>query len=603
MIKLFLPNTAGYRKATILSPLFVVLEVIMEVSIPLLMTIIIGVGVNGTPYNDTPIDKIMEALATALSIQPATFGYVAFAGGVMILLALLSLFFGAISGRYAAVASNGFARNLRRSLFRKIQDFSFYNVDKFSTASLVTRLTVDVTNAQMAFQMIIRICFRAPVMLIFAAIMAISINADLAIILVFAIPFLGGSVYFLSTKAFKLFRSMFKKYDDQNLALQENFMSIRVIKSYVRENHETANFRKRTADLRDATMKAERVIILNMPVMQFTMYATLIAVYFLGAKDIVVGNMTSESLISFISYITQILMALMMISMIMVQLVLSKASLSRIKEVLSEQSDITDEKANSNLRVEKGDISFKDACFSYSKNPNNLTLENLNLDIKSGETVGIIGGTGSGKTSLVQLIPRLYDLTSGSIKVDGRDVKEYSVYELRESIAMVLQKNVLFSGTIKENLKWGNKNASDEEIIQAAKAAQAHDFIQNFPDGYDTDLGQGGVNVSGGQKQRLCIARALLKKPKILILDDSTSAVDTATDKKIRESFKTQIKGTTVLIIAQRVNSVMDADKIVVMEDGKINAVGTHSTLLGTNKIYTEVYNSQTNPEGGEGNV
>ncbi len=600
---LFLKHTKGYRKATIFSPLFVVLEVVMEVAIPLLMTIIIGVGVNGEPYNNTPVDKLMEILTKAVGVEPATLGYLAFAGGVMIILALLSLFFGALSGRYAAVASNGFARNLRKSLFGKVQDFSFYNVDKFSTASLVTRLTVDVTNTQQAFQMIIRICFRAPVMLVFASVMAISINKGLAVVLLFALPFLAICVYFLSTRAYRLFKKMFTHYDNLNLALQENFISIRVIKAYVRENHETETFRKRTYELMEASRRAERVIVWNMPIMQFTMYATMIAVYYLGARDIVAGTMNAASLVSFITYITQILMSLMMIAMILINIVLSRASIFRIKEVLSETPDISDEGCNPELKVKHGSVSFKDASFSYSKSPENLTLEHLNLDIKSGEWVGVIGGTGSGKTSLVQLIPRLYDLTSGSLTVDGHDVKEYSLYELRESIAMVLQKNVLFSGTIKENLKWGNKDATDEEIIEAAKAAQAHDFIMSFPKGYETDLGQGGVNVSGGQKQRLCIARALLKRPKILILDDSTSAVDTATDKKIRTELKKLMSDMTVITIAQRVNSIMEADKIVVMDDGRINDIGTHETLLGKNRIYTEVYKSQTNPEGGQINV
>ncbi|MEG1710506.1 MAG: ABC transporter ATP-binding protein [Clostridia bacterium] len=599
MIKTLIPYTKGYRKSAILAPVFVIFEVALEVMIPLLMSIIVDVGVSGRAYPNNIIGDAIKAIAQFVNVKPGSIGLICLIGGAMIVMAALSLITGALSGKYAAVAANGFAKNLRHEMFKRTQDFSFYNIDKFSTASLVTRLTADVTNTQQSFQMIIRICVRAPIMLIFATTMAITINAELAIVIGFAAPLLAISVILLSRKAFDLFKKMFKHYDDLNLKVQENLISIRTVKAFVRENHETQQFREKSAVLCQASIKAEKLIIWNMPIMQFTMYATLIAVYFLGGKKIVAGEMMDGQLFSFISYITQILMSLMMISMVLVNLVLSKASVARITEVLDEKSDITNDGANENLEIENGDIEFKNVGFSYSKNPKKQVINNINITIKSGETVGIIGGTGSGKTTIVQLIARLYDTTTGDVFVSNHNVKEINIEKLRESVAMVLQNNVLFSGTIKDNLKWGNQNASDLEIENACAVAAAKDFIESFPNGYNTDLGQGGVNVSGGQKQRLCIARALLKRPKILILDDSTSAVDTATDKIIRQGLKQEITDATVIIIAQRINSVIDADKIIVIDDGTINGVGTHKQLLNSNKIYQEVYYSQTNAVGG----
>lgn len=570
MIRKLLPYLGKYKIYAILAPLIIICEVALEVSIPKIMANIVDIGIAN---KDT--------------------GYIVKMGALMILMALISLFFGALAARFSSVAGTGFAKGLRKSLFHKIQDFSFENMDKFNTASLVTRLTTDVTNTQMTLMMMLRMMVRAPIMLILAILMAVSLNARLALIFLFAVPILGTVLIIVVKKAFPRFQIMLKKYDKLNLIVQECLIGIRIVKAFVRGEFEIEKFRDIADQLRETQAKAERVVIWTMPIMQMVMYACMLAVAWFGGNLIISGNMLTGELMGFISYVTQILMSLMMISMIFVMYVISKASITRIIEVLDEKPSINGEEHNNELHVTNGSISLNDVSFSYGGSDGNLVLENITLEIGSGEMVGVIGGTGSGKTTLAQLIPRLYDVNEGNVTVSGYDVREYDLTRLRDSVAMVLQKNVLFSGTIKENLKWGDKNASDEEIISACRAAQAHDFISSFSDGYNTNLGQGGVNLSGGQKQRLCIARALLKKPKIIILDDSTSAVDTATDSKIREALKRDLKGTTTIIIAQRITSVMDADKIVVMDDGKINAVGNHNELLTSNKIYREVYESQ----------
>ncbi len=569
MIKKLWSCVGDYKIYAFLSPITIIGEVLLEISIPFVMAKIIDVGVaNGDV------------------------AYITKMGILMILMALISLSFGALAGKFAAIASTGFAKGIRKRLFNKIQDFSFANVDKFNTASLVTRLTTDVTNLQNSFMMIIRTLVRAPIMLICALFMSIYINAKLSLIFVIAIPVLGISLYLIATKAFPRFQDMLTKYDKMNGSIQENLVAIRVVKAFVRGDYEDNKFKESAAKVRDAQIKAEKLIILNMPIMQFCMYACMIAISWFGGNLIIKGNMQTGELMSFISYLTQILMSLMMISMIFVTLVLSRASLFRIIEVFDEEIDIKDSE-NAITEVKDGSIIFDNVTFKYNKTSENSALENINLSIKSGETIGIIGGTGSSKSSLVQLIPRLYDVTEGAVLVGGKDVRDYNIKSLRNSVAMVLQKNVLFSGTIKDNLKWGNKDASDEEIVAACKAANAHDFIMSFPEKYNTDLGQGGVNVSGGQKQRLCIARALLKNPKIIILDDSTSAVDTTTDANIRKSLKENLNGTTTIIIAQRISSVCEADKIIIMDNGSINAIGTHEDLLNTNDIYKEIYESQ----------
>ena len=487
----------------------------------------------------------------------------------------------------------GFGKNLRNALFGKVQDFSFANVDKFSTASLVTRLTTDVTNVQNTLMMMIRMAIRAPFMLIGAMIMAVKISPKLSTVFFVAVPVLALILVFIMTNAHPRFEKMLKKYDAMNSSVQENLIGIRVVKAFVRERHEKNKFQISAEEVRSCQIMAEKLIILNAPAMQISMYACIVAVLWFGGNMIIGGSgMDTGDLSGFISYITQILSSLMAISFIFIGLVISRASVGRIVEVLDEDIDIKDNE-NSNLELNDGSVEFKNVNFSYSNNPENLTLSDVNLKINSGETIGIIGGTGSAKTTLVQLIPRLYDVLNGEVIVGGHNVKDYKLDTLRDSVAMVLQKNVLFSGTIKDNLKWGNSNATDEEIIEACKNSEAYDFITSFPDGFDTVLGQGGVNVSGGQKQRLCIARALLKKPKIIILDDSTSAVDTATDAKIRKAFKEQLSDTTAIIIAQRISSVEDADKIIVLDDGKVSAFDSHENLLKTSEIYREVYDSQ----------
>lgn len=570
MLKKLLPCLGEYKKYALLTPVMVIGEVILEMFLPLIMSKIIDVGIRN---GDT--------------------GYVFKMGALMVLMALLALLFGVLSGRFAAVAGMGFGKGLRKRLFDKIQEFSFANIDKFSTASLITRVTADVTNTQQAFMMIIRMFVRAPVMLVSATIMAIAINAKLALIFLIAIPVMGIALYSIAAKAYPRFQAMLKKYDGMNASVQENLIAIRVVKAFVRENHEREKFIDAANAVRETQIKAEKLLILSMPIMQLVMYGCMISISWFGGRMIIGGTLLTGELMGFISYVMQILISLMMISFIFVMIVISRASVLRIIEIIDEEIDIRDKVEDSGLRAENGSIVFDNVTFSYSKSSENPTLSNISFEIKSGETIGIIGGTGSGKTSLVQLIPRLYDVTEGRVLVGGYDVRDYTLDTLRDAVAMVLQKNVLFSGTIKENLKWGNKNATDEEIEEACKAAQAHDFIVSFSEGYETFLGQGGVNVSGGQKQRLCIARALMKKPKIIILDDSTSAVDTATDSKIRQAFRDKLSDVTTIIIAQRIASVCDADKIIVMDDGKIDAIGTHEELLATNSIYREVYESQ----------
>ncbi len=562
----------GFKSVTMLTPLFMICEVALEIAIPYLMAIIIDEGV--------------EKGDMALIVKT---------GITMIVMAMASLVFGAFGAILASKASAGFAKNLRFAVFSKIQNFSFANTDKFSTAGLVTRITTDVNNVQMSFQMMIRICVRAPIMLIMALIMAFSINAKLSMIYVGAIAFLGTILFTIAVKSFPRFKFVFEKYDKLNESVQENLTGMRVVKSYVREKHETEKFHKASGFIYKCFVNAEKLVVMNGPVMNLTMNTCMVLIAWIGAHIIVNSggdDMTTGNLTSFLSYTINILMNLMMISMIFVMMTISKSSAERIVEVLDEKLDITDP-TDPVTDVKNGEIVFEDVCFSYSKNENNLNLEHLSLTIPSGATVGVIGGTGSGKTTFVQLIPRLYDVTSGKITVGGVDVRNYSLRALRDSVSMVLQKNVLFSGTIKENLRWGNKDATDEQMQNACISAQAHDFIMSFPDGYDTVIARGGTNVSGGQKQRLCIARALLKNPKVLILDDSTSAVDTATDAKIRQAFVQYIPDVTKIIIAQRISSVAHADMIIVLDEGKINGIGTHEELLQTNTIYKEVYDSQ----------
>ena len=574
MVKQLSGCVRQYKKDAVLTPLFVIGEVILEVMVPLIMANLIDFGIN-----------------------TGDMGYVIKTGIILIIFCMASLFCGVMSGKYAASASAGFAANLRQDMYYKVQDYSFKNIDKFSTASIVTRLTTDVTNIQMAFMMVIRIAVRSPIMLISAFFAVLSINKKIALIYLIVIPILGIGLYFIMTRAHPIFKRVFKKYDKLNAIVQENLMGIRVVKSFVREDHEIEKFDASSKDIYNDFTKVEKLLAFNNPLMQFCVFTCILVSSWLGAKLIVGGEMMTGNLVSIMTYTMQMLMSLVILSMVFVMITMSKTAAERICEILNEVPDIKDN-GNPVYTVKDGSISFKNVNFSYTDNVDKLSLKNFNLDIKSGETIGIIGGTGSSKSTFVQLIPRLYDVTEGSVEVGGIDVRNYDLEALRNDVAFVLQKNTLFSGTIKENLRWGNENASDEEIIKVCKLACADEFIEQFPDKYNTYIEQGGTNVSGGQKQRLCIARALLKKPKILILDDSTSAVDTATDAKIRKAFKEEIPNTTKLIIAQRISSVQESDKIIVLNNGKIESIGTHEELLKSSPIYKEVYESQT--KGGE---
>ena len=570
MIKKLTVHIGEFKRDTVLAPVSVILEVILEVLLPVLMASVIDRGVEAGNMN-----------------------YVVKMGVIMLGVAMLSLLAGTLSGVFAARASMGFGRNLRKAMYDNIQDFAFQNIDHFSTAGLVTRMTTDVTNVQNAFQMIIRMFVRAPIMMVSALFMCVNISPRLSLIFLAALVFLGCVLAFIISRAFPIFDEMFKGYDRLNASVQENLTGIRVVKAYVREGHEKEKFCGATKNLKDLSVHAERLVVMNQPVMQFTVYTCIMLVSWFGAKLIVVdGTMTTGQLMSLFTYTMQILMSLMMISMIFVMTTMARSSAERIVEGLDEKSTLKDPK-HSVLEVENGSIRFEHVNFSYSDDREKCVLRDIDLTIHAGETIGIIGGTGSSKSTLVQLIPRLYDVLDGSVRVGGHDVREYRLETLRNAVSMVLQKNVLFSGTILENLRWGNKEATEEECRHACELAQAHEFIEKMPDGYHTYIEQGGTNVSGGQKQRLCIARALLKKPKILILDDSTSAVDTKTDSLIRKAFAEEIPETTKLIIAQRISSVQDADQILVLDQGAVVGFGTHEALLKDNEIYRDIYELQ----------
>ncbi len=569
MIRKLLQSVREYKLSTILTPIFQILEVLMEVTIPFLMASLIDEGING---GDMAIIRHY--------------------GLILLVCCVFSLSFAVLSGSFASRASAGFAKNLRHDMFYHVQDYSFANIDKFSTASIVTRLTTDVTNVQNAYMMTIRTAFRSPCMLIFSMVMSFQFSVKLSLIFLAAIPVLGVGLIFIATKTQPIFQRVFRKYDKLNSVTQENLHGIRVVKSFVREDFEDEKFKTISKDIYQDFSKAEKRVAWNMPLMQFCMYTCMILACWFGARMIISDSLTTGQLMSLLTYATQILSSLMMLSQIFVTLTMSSASGHRIVEILEEESDIKNPESPE-TDIPNGSIDFENVSFSYTGKKDKCCLENITIHIPAGATVGILGGTGSAKSSLVQLIPRLYDATTGTVKVGGQDVKSYDIETLRDEVSVVLQKNVLFSGTVRENLLWGNPNATDEEIRHACRLAQADEFIENFPDGYETHIDQGGANVSGGQKQRLCIARALLKKPKILILDDSTSAVDTRTDAAIRRAFREEIPDTTKIIIAQRVTSLMDADIILVLEEGRLDGVGTHDELLKSNAIYREVYESQ----------
>ena len=574
MLKKLLSYVKEYKIPSILSPLFISVEVMLEILIPFLMASIIDDG-----------------------LEKGNMQHIYFIGFITLIVAMVSLYTGFSAGKHAAKASAGFAKNIRKAVFYKIQDFSFTNIDKFSTAGLITRFTTDIANIQNSYQMILRIFVRAPLMLIFATLMTIYINAKLSLIFIGAIVIFGIVMTVVILLVYPIFTKAMKKYDNINSSLQENINGIRVVKAYVREDYEINKFEKATDELKNTLLTAEKIAVFVSPAMLFCMYGCIILLSWFGAKLIVVNELTTGQLMSLFSYTANIIISILMVTMIIVRLTISRASAERIVEVLNEEPTIKNPE-NPVYEVKDGSISFENVNFSYSNNPDILNLKNINLEIKQGETIGIIGGTGSAKSALVQLIPRLYDVLNGTVKVGGINVKDYDIKTLRDNVAMVLQKNILFSGTIKENLMWGNRNATEEEMIHACKLAQADEFIQKFPDKYDTYIEQGGSNVSGGQKQRLCIARALLKNPKILILDDSTSAVDTKTDRLIREAFKNEIPNITKIIIAQRISSIKEADKIIVLDDGNISGIGIHEKLIISNNIYKEVHDSQE--EGGK---
>ena len=569
MIKKLLSCVREYKLPSILSPLTVSMEVLIEVLIPYLMADLIDYGIN-----------------------KGDMAYILKMGLFLFLSALVSLMFGVLSGRFAAKASAGFAKNLRHDMFHAVQDFSFSNIDKFSTASIITRLTTDVTQVQNAYQMIIRIAVRSPLMFAMSLIMALRVNAKVSMVFLIAVPILIGTLGFIMIKVHKIFERMFKTYDELNNTVQENLHGIRVVKAFVREDYEQKKFKGVSKLIYKLSTDAERILAFNSPIMQFCVYGCMLLISWIGANLIQQSLMTTGELMSLFQYTMQILNSLMMFSMFFVMIVMSQASIKRIVEVLDEKSDLVNPK-NPIMQVNDGSIEFSNVSFSYKKDSDTYSLKDIDLKIESGQTIGIIGGTGSSKSTLVQLIPRLYDVSKGTLKVGGIDVRDYDIETLRNEVAMVLQKNVLFSGTINDNIRWGNENATDEQIKHVCELACADEFIEKFPDKYETYIEQGGTNVSGGQKQRLCIARALLKKPKILILDDSTSAVDTATDAKIRKAFREEIPDTTKLIIAQRISSVQESDKIIVLDEGKVVAFGSHDELMKTSNIYKEVYNTQ----------
>ena len=569
MFKLIKKSLREYYKQSILTPIFIILEVLLEVLIPLQMARIIDIGIKNSNMN-----------------------YILKEGIILVVIAMCSLLFGILAGNYASIASAGFSKNIRKDIFYKIKEFSFKNIDKFSTSSLVTRMTTDISNIQIAFQMTIRLFIRTIFMIALSLIMTIIINPKIAFVFLLAIPILGSFLFLAIKFIFPLFESAYNEYDNMNKKIQENIIASRVVKAYVREEFEISKFNSTSNLVYSIFLKAEKLLSFINLIMPLTLYGVILSILYIGGKSIVVGNMATGELTTLIIYGTQILMSLMMISFVFVMNLIAEASIQRIIEVLDEKVDITTPK-NSIKNVKNGDILFNNVNFSYAGKNGNLSLKNISLDIKSGQTVGIIGGTGSSKTTLIQLIPRLYDVTDGSVSIGGIDVRNYDLETLRDAVSVVLQKNILFTGTIADNIRWGNPNATLDEIIKVAKLAHADKFIQEFPDKYDTKILQGGNNVSGGQKQRICIARALLKKPKILILDDSTSAVDTKTDYLIRKAFKEEIPNTTKIIIAQRISSIEDADVIIVMEDGAINGIGTSKELLETNEIYKEIYNSQ----------